>query len=379
MSDLIIQSLSIPSHSIRTSPDEHVAYAIQVTTPTRNWTVWRRYSEFDDLYTSLQSAFHARPPSELPPKHSSIFNPVSWGKHGWKDENLIRERKAALEKFLRDLLVSKDGKWRETPAFKEFLNVPLGKAPVLTSHNEEVAFTSQSWLDEQQSLVSLVRQTRALLSRRDSLLASASAGSTSTISDAHSTSVEAKKQLAILVSRLTVLTKGLDALAGGGMPDGELRRRRDMISRLQDDAEVLGKLAVVTRSNANSSALRKTVEADPKLRQELFSSSNASGSSLPSRTGTPFTRVLGAAPKETAQTRSLDNAGLLQLQVQAMDEQDVMAEDLVSVARRQKGIAEEIAAELERHNELLDQINQDVDRTQGKLSKAGKDIKKLGS
>ena len=81
--------------------------------------------------------------------------------------------------------------------------------------------------------------------------------------------------------------------------------------------------------------------------------------------------------KETAQTRELDNAGVLQLQKQLMADQDLDAQILGQAVGRQKELAVAIAAELEEQNEMLKLVDEDVDRVQAKIGVASKRIGKI--
>jgi hypothetical protein len=69
--------------------------------------------------------------------------------------------------------------------------------------------------------------------------------------------------------------------------------------------------------------------------------------------------VLG---KETERTRELDNQGVLQLQKQTMEDQDMSIEELRKIVQRQKELGIAINAELEIQNELLKLTDEDTDR-----------------
>jgi regulator of vacuolar morphogenesis len=143
----------------------------------------------------------------------------------------------------------------------------------------------------------------------------------------------------------------------------------------QDEAETLGKLAMASRNAASAGAAARAaapVEAPTPERAALLGSV-ASGP----RPG----RVLGVRKpaEETAQTRGLDNAGVLGLQQTMFVEQDSRLDELSAVVRRQRELGLAIGAELAVHNELLDGLSADVDKTQGKLSGAKGQLKKLGS
>jgi len=85
-------------------------------------------------------------------------------------------------------------------------------------------------------------------------------------------------------------------------------------------------------------------------------------------------RVLG---KETTRTRELDNQGVLQLQKQMMEDQDMDVEGLRKIVARQKELGIAINNELEVQNEMLKMVDDDVTRVQGKIEIAKKRIGKI--
>ena len=146
-----------------------------------------------------------------------------------------------------------------------------------------------------------------------------------------------------------------------------------MMVRLQDRAQVLGKLAATTNTAQRASARNSTSTVSSAARDTLL------GNGSSSRPSKPVTRVLGARKpvEETVETRGLDNMSLLQLQQQEIDQQDSRLESLTSVIRRQRELATAINVELEQQNEMLDGLSTDVDKTQGKLANAKKQMRKL--
>lgn len=147
-----------------------------------------------------------------------------------------------------------------------------------------------------------------------------------------------------------------------------------MVSALQDECETLGRLSIAARAGPASlrsggGGVKDDVPA--ALRNELIPSSASSSK--------PPTRVLGVRPPpvETAETRPLDNVGLLQLQQDAIARQDDRLSGLSAILRRQKDIGLAINQELAVQNELLDNLGGQVDRTGAKLGDAKKRMKKL--
>ena len=350
-----IQAISIRSHEHRPTPKSHIVYRIEIQAHVRSWQMWHRYSEFVELHTELTKSTGSPPPAALPPKNSfSVF------KNG---DTLIEQRRTGLETYLRAILSAKEDKWRESYVFRDFLGVPVGKqGPV---EGGSTKFSSASWLDEHLELQSRIRDVRADVNRRDTL------SDRGDINASHTTNVQAKKRLAGILSRVRTLTEGLQELGMSGMAEGELQRRTDMVARLQDDCEKLGKMLTATRqgSRGSPSGFTNVAVAPESDRAALLGA------------GKPVTRVFGAAAKtlqETDVTRPLDDHGLHQLQTTQLEQQDTQLSQLTSILQRQRHLGEAINAELLVQNELLDNLNNEVDLVGTKLSGAKKQLNRLG-
>ncbi|KAG9128295.1 hypothetical protein FRC07_001230 [Ceratobasidium sp. 392] len=354
-----IQSVHIRSHETRPEPKPHTEYRIEVQGPVRSWQVWRRYSEFTDLDVELAKATGESPPAPLPPKHAFSLS----FRRSINDEKLIEERRAGLETYLRAIVSAKDPKWRDNLSFREFLNAPRANT---SNAGDNVAsqFTTSSWLDEQADLLTMARDIRADLNKRDAL------SDRNDVQGAHTAGVNAKRKLSALVLRVGVLAKGLAELAMGGLSQGELQRRNDMVARLQDDCEKLGKMVVAARQTSLGTERVLPSAAD---REALLQNQSAAGSK-------PFGRVFGQkqAPQETAETRSLDSQGLVQLQATQMEQQDEQLSQLSSILKRQNQIGVAIGSEIAQQIEMLDQLSTDLDSTGNKLTNARKQMNRLG-
>ncbi|EKM57250.1 uncharacterized protein PHACADRAFT_254918 [Phanerochaete carnosa HHB-10118-sp] len=326
--------------------------------------MWRRYSEFVDLHTELTKSTGASPPAELPPKHAlSVFRSRN-------NPAILEERRQGLEQYLRAILSSRDDRWRESFAFRDFLGVPVGKGDAASGGFSQ--FTSSSWLDEHTDLQARIRDVRADINKRDAL------SDTGDITGSHQTNVQAKKKLAAALSRVGALEDGVQHLALVGMSEGELQRRRDMVARLRDDCEKLAKMVTVARNTTRGvGAPAERNPATESDREALLS--HPSG---PSSTGfsRPVTRVFGGGskPKETEQTRPLDSQGLMQLQSSQMDQQDAQLAQLSTVLQRQKQLGLAINHEIREQNEMLDDLTGEVDRVGGKLTNAKRQMNRLG-
>lgn len=319
--------------------------------------MWRRYSEFVELHNELIKLTGSTPPEPLPPKH--IFSLRK------NDERILEERRTGLEAYLRALVSSKNSQWRETGAFHDFLGIPTGRNAGRPP--EWSQFTLSSWLDEHSDLQNLVRDIRAHINKRNSL------SDMGNVNAAHASNLQAKKSLVTLLDRVGVLATSLETLSGQGMAQGELQRRNEMVARLQDDCEKLGKMVIASRQAIRRANLppQERDSASQADRTALLSSSPRSGSR-------PVTRVFGAAPKETEVTRPLDDQGLLQLQKTQIDQQDEQLSQLAVILRRQKQLGLAIGQEIEEQIELLDGLSDDVDVVGGKLKAADKTLRRLG-
>ncbi|KAG8990216.1 hypothetical protein FRB90_001847 [Tulasnella sp. 427] len=365
-----VQAIFIKGHENRLEPKPHTVYRIEIQGPVRSWQVWRRYSEFDDLDTELSKTAGASP-AALPPKHTFSL------KRRFNEDAIIKERESGLETYLRAILSNKDPKWRECVAFKTFLNIPttssMGAAiSDPTSSGGPQQFTSASWLDEQTALQSIVRDIKSDINKRNAL---ADAGE---VSQSHQTNVQAKKKLATLLTRIGGLAKGLDDMQKTGMSDGEVQRRGDMIARLQDECEKLGKMVIASRQSRGGFSSGSAAERNPASEADRIALMGSRATASQVSNGGTITRKFGAAALETEQTRALDDAGLLQLQQTEVDTQDVQLSQLSSILQRQKQIGLAIGNEIQEQNEMLDRLTDDVDRVGGKLAGAKKQMNRLG-
>ncbi|KAF7791910.1 hypothetical protein EIP86_002935 [Pleurotus ostreatoroseus] len=359
----VIQSIYIRGHEERTDPKPHVVYRIEIQASVRSWQMWRRYSEFADLHTELTKSTGAPPPADLPPKHSLLFRTRT-------NPALLEERRAGLELYLRAIVSAKDDRWRETYAFRDFLGVPPGRqAPDIALAGDAAQFTSSSWLDEHTDVQARVRDIRADINKRDAL------SDKGDVAGSHQANVQAKKKLAAALSRVGALEDGLQSLGYGGMSEGELQRRKDLVARLRDDCEKLAKMVTVARFT--SRGIGTAAERNP-----ASESDRAALLEPPSSSGfrRPVKRVFGAAapPQETEQTRPLDDHGLMQLQQLQIQQQDAQVASLTTILQRQKHLGLAIGQEISEQNELLDNLTEEVDNVGGKLSNAKKQLNRLG-
>ncbi|KIK71064.1 hypothetical protein GYMLUDRAFT_254342 [Collybiopsis luxurians FD-317 M1] len=360
-----IQSVHISGYQERLEPKAHTVYQIDVRAHVRSWSIWRRYSEFDDLHIELVKGIGSPPPAPLPPKHKySILR-------SHNDPALLEERKTGLEAYLRAIISAKEDKWREAYAFKEFLGVPVGRQAGIVG-GPPTQFTLTSWLEEYQELQNRLRDVRADINKREAL------SDQGDVNASHKSNVSAKQKLAGVLSRVGTLGNGLRELAMSGVSEGELQRRTDMVARLQDDCEKLGKMVTVARQ-ANRS---NTVPSAPFSAASMNPPSTSDREALlgPTNTFTRVTRVFGqpSKPQETDMTRPLDNVGLFGLQQGQIQQQDDQLAQLTTILSRQKQLGNAINAEIGEQITMLDGLSNDVDRVGDKLSKTSRQMHRLG-
>ncbi|KAI9274858.1 Phox homologous domain-containing protein [Helicostylum pulchrum] len=342
----VIQAIFIRESEVRSTPKPHVVYKVEVHAAVRNWIVWKRYSEFYKLDSQFKTIFPKQAtPVRLPPK--------SYFPSTFSDPEKIEERRRGLEAYLRSILSNRDDRWRLTEVWKEFLCIPVGR-----SLDGASFYTSESWLDEFTTMSATAREIRSLINKKSTHMAR------NEISASHNCSVQAKKLLMKLSSRISNLEAGLN---GSGMSDGELRRRQDMLTSLKDEKDLLMKLASTDQQQ------QEYHQPTPVMKEQQIG-------------GGGGRRAFGAAAvqrkkeqlaKETEITRGLDNDGLLIHQQQIMGDQDQQVQQFGSILARQKQLGITIGHELENQNQLLDELDGDVARTQTKLKFANKKLQKI--
>ncbi|KAI9319658.1 Phox homologous domain-containing protein [Dichotomocladium elegans] len=346
----VIQAIFVPSTETRPLPKPHTEYEVEVYAPVRKWSVWKRYSDFVKLHEHLTTTFAGHPPPmELPAKR--IFPPT------FSDPNKVDDRRRHLEEYLRAILSNRDDRWRNTEAWKTFLEIPGAD----NSNRGHPTFTSESWLDEYTDMTNQARDIRSLINRRATHIAR------NEISASHNCTVQAKKVLLSLGGRISALETGLQQ--GLLVAEGERRRRQDMVDRLKEEKDALTKLVNLGRLEQHQSLM------DPPRNTSESSDKNIPTIRIgPGRAFGTF--AAAQQSRETETTRGRDNEGLLQYQQEVMNEQDAQIEQFSDLLARQKQLGLAIGDELDAQNQLLDELDANVDRTALKLKFADK---KLGT
>lgn len=344
--------ISIPTTQISHSTNPYTIYNITLRLPLRSFTIQKRYSDFTALHSALISQAGAPPPATLPQK--------SWFARTTSNPALTEQRRRGLESYLRSINEADDPRWRDTSAWRAFLNLPSSTASISASalHNAITTPTSATdsvvWLDCHRDLKSLLHDARLQLTRRDQA---------ATAQAQHECSAQAKKCLVRAGTMIITLERGLRD-QGWDLGDGELRRRKDLLGSAKKEKEGLDHLlnAMVAKTQ-----LDKTV-ANVKDKTALV------GSAAVAQRQPKQGRVLG---KETGRTRELDNQGVLQLQKQLMREQDLDVEELAKVVRRQRELGTAIQEELDVQRDLLGLLDEDVTRVAGKVEVVRKRVDKI--
>ncbi|KAH0490651.1 hypothetical protein TgHK011_002109 [Trichoderma gracile] len=358
--------IAIPSTSVSDegSSKPYTLYNISLRLPLRSFIVQKRYSEFDALHNALVAQVGAPPPLPLPGKH--------WLRSTINSPELTRERQQGLEKYLRAIAESPDRRWRDTSAWRTFLNLPSSSTSNSTVSAAGMVGTASSsgvtdpgaWLDVHREVKQCLHEARQALSRRDG---AADSGNFTAAAEA---AAAAKRVLVKASGLVNSLSDGLRKMQEAGrLGEGEIRRRRDLISAARMERDGLDKLA----SSMPGSAAATSRGGLGQVQASSSNRSNLLGSHKPAPSG----RVLGAPLPETDRTRELDNQGVLLLQKQEMQSQDQAIDQLAAIIRRQKEMGIQISEEVERQTELLDALDEDVDRVEGKVRVANRRIKKM--
>lgn len=355
--------IAIPSTSVSNegSSKPFTLYNITLRLPLRSYVVQKRYSDFARLHATLVQQVGAPPPEPLPGKH--------WLKSTVKSADLARDRQLGLEKYLRSIAETPDRRWRDTSAWRSFLNLPSSSSTA----NSDVSAAGRvgsaaagaadpaTWLDVHRELRQGLVEARQCLSRRDG---AADGDDGTAVGEA---GAAAKRALVRAGSLLAALSDGLRRMQESSrLGDGELRRRRDLVSTARMERDALERLSNSTpRSSSGGGGGQGPASASASEKAALLQGGRAGG------------RVLGAPLPETYKTRELDNQGVLLLQKQEIQAQDEQVEALAAIIRRQCDMGLKIHDEVEAQSEMLERMDQDAARVQCKVAVANRRIRKM--
>ncbi|PGH15086.1 hypothetical protein AJ79_02612 [Helicocarpus griseus UAMH5409] len=372
--------ISIPTTTLSPPPNPYTIYNISLRLPLRTFTIQKRYSDFLAFHSSLTAQTTSPPPHPLPGK--------SWFTSTNSNPAYREKRREELEQYLRAINDSPDPQWRNSTAWRAFLNLPsaaLSNGSTSTStlaNNLHAATTTPgaggnaapitdptTWLDCYRDVKAQLHDARLHLTRRDQASAP---------QKQHECSALAKSSLVRVGTLLTGLDEGLKNIGGdrsaaaswggagagaGKLGSGELRRRKDLLASARKERDGLENLlnAMTTKTKLDNAV------ASVRDKEALVGGGAASAKPRPGR-------VLG---KETEQTRELDNQGVLQLQKQVMEDQDLSLEELRKVIMRQKELGIAINNELEVQNEMLNMVDEDAERLNRKVGVGKKRLGKI--
>lgn len=364
--------LSIPSAHEKavehSKPYTEFTIKIEHPFPRAATSVAKRYSDFSALDASLRSTVGSAPPTALPAKSWGIASLIGLG--GTASPETIEKRRQGLEAYLRAIESAEDGRWRVAKPYREFLDLDSAdsKKPANfpgSQFGKDRVRDSSDWLDKHANLKGSLQDARRWLTAREQATAA---------SAQHEAAAKAKQSLLRAGTLISSLEESLGRFSGSSsdgdrLGDGEIRRRRDMISGLKKEKDgletILNSMAVKAAiSGTGSSTSSAAVTQEQKA--GLFK-----GASKPTSR-----RVLGA-PQETDKTRELDNEGVLQLQRQIIQDQDEDLVDLTTVVRRMREMGVAINTEIVEQNAMLGLLEEDVERVDGKIKIAKKRIGKI--
>ena len=286
---------------------------------------------------------------------------------------VIRERKVLLETYLRTILTNRDARWRASYTFKDFLAVPTSSSRTNASSSTPASasgvsgppehFTSSNWLSEHGNLQTLLRLTRAALLKRDALAGMGDAGGS------RGASVEAKKLLREVGDRVEALEQALNTISAG-LGEGEKRRREELVESVRAER---GNLQRMAEAGVRTSGFTRDTGTSTSAAQPT---STMPGTFPPPSTG----RVFGSRPppQETAETRPLDDQGLVQLQQTQVEAQDEQLRELSKLLNRQRTMGEEIYREVGEQNDMLDDVDGEIGKVGNKLGRAKRQMNRLG-
>lgn len=355
--------IAIPSTSVSNegSSKPYTLYNITLRLPLRSFVVQKRYSDFATLHNTLLEQVGAAPPEPLPGKH--------WLKSTVKSPDLTRERQTGLEKYLKAIAETPDRRWRDTTAWRAFLNLPSSStansaisAGGTVPNRAAGAADPGTWLEMHKELKQCLHDARQSLSRRDGAVDS---GNHTAAAEA---GAAAKKSIVKAGTSIAMLTDGLRKMQDAKrLGEGEIRRRRDLVSTARMERDGLDKLSN-SMSSSSAGAQVGSAQGQPSAsdRAALLQGGRPSGG-----------RVLGGPAPETDKTRELDNDGVLLLQKREMQAQDENLDQLTAIIRRQKEMGMEIHDEVDRQIVMMDRLDEDTDRVQGKIKVANNRIKKF--
>jgi regulator of vacuolar morphogenesis len=355
--------ISIPTTSLHSPPDgtkPYTLYNITLRLPLRSFVVQKRYSDFAALHTALTSLVGTPPPTPLPAK--------SWFRSTVSSADLTEQRRVGLEAYLRAIAEPPDRRWRDTPVWRAFLNLPSasgasvsgvsveGRIPAigLRDANLAAACDPATWVDLNKELKRELKAAQAALERRER---------GTEVGEQLEAEAAARKALVKAGSLMGPLGEGLGIMKESGrLGAGEFNRRKGVLDAARREKDLFDQLAA-------NLARRGTGPRDQGAASE-----SDRAKLMPPR---PVGRQLGRPLPETEETRELDNEGVLQRQKLTMQEQDEDLGELAKILHRQNVLARAMHKHIEEDNDMLDHANARADSLQRKLGVGNRRAKNL--
>lgn len=371
--------IAIPSTQL-SSDGKYTIYNISLKLPLRSYSIQKRYSDFLVLHQSLTEQIGRAPPSTPPPK--------SWFTRTVSSPELTETRRKGLEQYLQTINSTSDSRWRETPIWRAFLNLPSSYTSKNTTSSTATLHSILTgpggpnatpitdptiWLEVHRDLKSQLHDARLDLTTRDQ--ASNPSAQHEASASAKSHLVKAGTLLSALETSLTELSKTTPSDPSQRLGPGEIRRRKDLLALARKDRDALENLHAAMATKAKLDSAVASIQEHTSLLSPSPSHSQSHSPSRATANSKPrSTRILG---RETAETTPLSNTSLLQLQTQKMADQDLDVEEIRKIVIRQKELGLAISQELEVQNDLLKLVDEDVDRVKGKIDVAKRRIGKI--
>ena len=355
----------------------YVVYVLELTlytegsTKLRTMRLHKRFSDFVNLQTSLREEFKSSElPYELPNRQFGL-----WRKQNSLRDDVVRERRVKLAKFLSDMLNdSFDTKWKNSHATRDFLGLEhtknwdsfvteeLVSASVSKGDNGDPNHALD--LTKPECWLLQFKECKTELTECSQLLVNG----------------ERTRRLIRLRLQLNDLEKALQSAQNTTLlPHREVERRKYLLVTLRKD---INELSIQQQTQEPQAQLPS---ATTQFMLMGTSPPNTHESGINSNTGTGNERmfVRGRPPSgrrrfgETSETVELDNQGLLQLHKSKLREQDEELEQLRAIIQRQKALSLEMNEELEGQNELLGIFSSEIVSTEGKLGVATRRAKEF--
>ncbi|KAF7587873.1 hypothetical protein BBP40_006609, partial [Aspergillus hancockii] len=158
--------ITIPTTTLSPTNPPYTIYNLILRLPLRSFTISKRYSDFVTFHKTLLTQTNTPPPASLPPK--------TWFQNTVSNATLREDRRAALETYLQAINEADDPRWRNSPAWRAFLNIPSAGNSSNTSTRLHAAVTDATavsdptlWLDVYRDMKGHLHDARLHLTRRD--------------------------------------------------------------------------------------------------------------------------------------------------------------------------------------------------------------------